>query len=96
MALEILNPVARKVAGQGASAPRLETLEGKLIGLYWNYKGGGDAALKRTDELLQARYPGIKTRMYVGSMGGSNHFLTTDDAQRIAKECAGMIGTTAD
>jgi len=96
MTLHILNPVARRVAEKGTLAPRLPTLHGKFIGLYWNYKGGGDAALKRTDELLRARYPGLTTKMYVGSMGGSNHFLTTDDAKRIAEECEGMIGTTGD
>lgn len=96
MSLRVLNPVAQKVEEKGSSAPRLSKLEGKFIGLYWNYKAGGDAALKRTDELLRARYPGLKTKMYVGTMGGSNHFLTTDDAIRIAKECEGMIGATGD
>ncbi len=96
MILHVLNPVAKKVEVKGRAAPRLQTLDDKLIGLYWNFKAGGDAALKRTEELLKTRYPGIRTKMYVGSLGGSNHFLTTDDAKRIAKECAGMIGTTGD
>ena len=96
MKLQVLNPVAQKLEEQAALAPRLSTLAGKLIGLYWNYKGGGDVALKRADELLKARYPGLTTKMYTGSMGGSNHFLTTDDAKRIAQECAAMLGTTAD
>lgn len=96
MILHVMNPVAKKVEEKSLAAPRLPTLDGKLIGLYWNYKAGGDAALRRTDELLKARYPGVTTKMYVGSLGGSNHFLTTDDANRIAKECAGMIGTTGD
>lgn len=96
MKLEVLNPVAIKIEETASLAPRLSSLEGKSIGLYWNYKGGGDVALRRTEELLKARYSGVRTRMYSGSMGGSNHFLTTEDAKRIAKECAGMIGTTAD
>lgn len=96
MKLHVLNPVAKKVEEKGSAAPRLSRLEGKLIGLYWNYKAGGDAALRRTGELLRARYPGLETKMYVGSLGGSNHFLTTDDAKAIAGECAGMIGATGD
>ncbi len=96
MSLRVLNPVAQKVEEKGSSAPRLSRLEGKSIGLYWNFKAGGDAALKRAGELLKARYPRLDAKIYVGSIGGSNHFLTKDDAKRIAQECAGMIGSTAD
>lgn len=96
MKLQVLNPVAQKVEEKGSSAPRLANLEGKFIGLYWNFKAGGDAALKRVGELLKARYPGVDAKIYTGSLGGSNHFVTTDDAKRIAQECAGMIGSTAD
>ncbi len=96
MKLHVLNPVAGKVQEKAALAPRLKTLEGKFIGLYWNFKAGGDAALKRAGELLKARFPGLDAKIYTGSMGGSNHFLTTDDAKRIAQECAGMVGSTAD
>jgi hypothetical protein len=96
MKLHVLNPVAQKVEEISASAPRLSKLEGKSIGLYWNYKAGGDAALKRAGELLKARYAGLNAKIYVGSIGGSNHFVTKDDAKRIAQECAGMIGSTAD
>lgn len=96
MRLHVLNPVAQKVEEKGSSAPRLQKLEGKHIGLYWNFKAGGDAALKRAGELLKSRFAGLETKLYVGSIGGSNHFLTKDDAKRIAGECAGMIGSTAD
>ena len=96
MKLHVLNPVAQKVEGKGSSAPRLTKLEGKFIGLYWNFKAGGDAALNRAGELLKARYPGLDAKIYVGSMGGSNHFVTTDDAKRIAQECAAVVGSTAD
>jgi hypothetical protein len=96
MRLHVLNPVAQKVEEKGSSAPRLSKLEGKHVGLYWNFKAGGDAALRRAGELLKSRFAGLETKLYVGSIGGSNHFLTKDDAQRIAGECVGMIGSTAD
>jgi hypothetical protein len=96
MKLQVVNPVAEKVEERASLAPRLASLEGKFIGLYWNYKAGGDAALKRAAELLQARFPGLGAKIYTGSLGGSNHLVTTDDAKRIAGECAGMIGSTAD
>ncbi|MBI3918355.1 MAG: hypothetical protein HY322_15275 [Betaproteobacteria bacterium] len=96
MKLHVLNPVAQKVEEKGSLAPRLQSLEGKHIGLYWNFKAGGDAALSRAGELLKSRFAGLETRLYVGSIGGSNHFVTKEDAKRIAGEAVGMIGSTAD
>ena len=96
MKIQVLNPVAQKVEEKGSLAPRLKSLEGKHIGLYWNFKAGGDAALKRAGQLLESRYPGVKTKHYVGSIGGSNHFVTKEDAKKIAGEAVGMIGSTAD
>ena len=96
MRMQVLNPVASKVENKGAAAPRLPNLEGKQVGLFWNYKAGGDAALKRTGDLLKARYAGLSTKMYVGSIGGSGHYLSPDDVKRIARECTAVVGTTAD
>jgi hypothetical protein len=94
--LEVLNPVAQQVKKEGANAPRLARLEGKVIGLYWNHKAGGDSALKRVGELLKARFPGLETRSYVGSIGGSNRFVTENDVKKISQECAAVIATSAD
>ncbi len=97
MKLQVLNPVAQKVESKtGSSAPRLSTFEGKHIGLYWNLKPGGDAALKRAGELLKARYTRLETKIYVGSIGAANRFMTKEDVKRIAQECAAVIGSTAD
>ena len=96
MKLQVLNPVAQKLEEKGSLAPRLKSLEGKHIGLYWNFKAGGDAALRRAGELLKSRFAGLETKLYVGSIGGSNHFVTKEDAKRIAGEAVGMIGSTAD
>ena len=97
MKLQVLNPVARKVESKTrSSAPRLSTLEGKRIGLYWNLKPGGDAALTRAAELLKARYAGLETKMYVGSIGAANRFMTKEDVARISQECSAVIGSTAD
>lgn len=96
MTLNILNPVSQKVEKAGASAPRLSTLAGKHIGLYWNHKPGGDAALQRIEELLKSRYQGVQTKLYVGSMGGAVKSATKEDVARMVEECAAVIGTTAD
>ena len=96
MTLHILHPVAKKVETRGANAARLANLEGKTIALYWNHKSGGDAALKRLGELLRARFPGLKTKDYVGSIGSANRFVTKGDVKRIAEECSAAVGSTAD
>ena len=95
-AWEVLNPVAQQVRKKGANAPRLPKLEGKVIGLYWNFKPGGDAAINRAGELLKNRFPGLETRNYVGSVGGPNRFVSKDDVQKIARECGAVVATTAD
>jgi hypothetical protein len=97
MKLQVLNPVAAKTdKKRTAQSARLPNLEGKVIGLYWNYKPGGDAALKRVAERLKARYAGIETRTYEGSMGSDTRRLTTEGLNRMAAECAAVIGSTAD
>lgn len=96
MTLQVLNPVSDKIEKAGLSAPRLSAFENRLIGLYWNHKPGGDAALKRVDELLKARYPGVRTKTFVGSMGGAVKSATKEDVARMAQECAAVVGTTAD
>jgi hypothetical protein len=96
MSLHVMNPVAQTMEKNGLSATRLPKLEGKHIGLYWNLKPGGDAALKRAGELLKTRYAGLETKIYVGSIGGAARSVTKDDVKRIAQECAAVIGSTAD
>lgn len=96
MRMEVLNPVARVVQQKGASAQRLGTLQGKRVGLYWNQKPGGDAALARAAELLRSRYPHLEFGNYAGSIGGVNRYLTSDDVLRISRECSAVIGSTGD
>jgi hypothetical protein len=96
MPLTVLNPVSRKVENAGASAPRLAALAGKQVGLYWNHKPGGDAALQRVDALLKSRFAGVRTKHYVGSMGGAVKSATKEDVAVMVAECAAVVGTTAD
>jgi hypothetical protein len=96
MMLHVLHPVAHRIERKGLGAPRLAGFEGKTIGLYWNHKPGGDAALRRAGELLRARYPGLETRDYVGSIGSANRYVTPDDVRRISREVSAVIGSTAD
>jgi hypothetical protein len=94
--LEVLNPVARTVERSVQPAQRPRTLEGATIGLSWNMKAGGDAALDRTEELLRARFPGARFRRYTGSVGWLMRHCTAEDADRIASEVHAVVGTTND
>jgi hypothetical protein len=94
--LEILSPVARTVEYSVKPAPRPSDLSGATIGLYWNMKAGGDAALDETERRLRARYPGAKFRRYTGSVGFIMRHCTAEDADRIASEVHAVVGTTAD
>ncbi len=94
--LEILNPVARTVQHSVTPAPRLGDLRGATVGLYWNMKAGGDAALDCTEALLAQRFPGIAFRRYTGSVGWLMRHCTAEDADRIASEVQAVVGTTND
>ena len=94
--LEILNPVAKTVEHSVKPAPRLRDLDGATIGLYWNMKAGGDAALDRTERLLQAKCPEARFRRYTGSVGWLMRHCTAEDADRIAAEVHAVVGTTND
>ena len=94
--LEVRNPVAKVVEHSVEPAPRPRTLDGATIGLYWNMKAGGDAALDRTEALLRERYPRVGFRRYTGSVGFIMRHCTAEDADRIASEVQAVVGTTND
>lgn len=94
--IKVLNPVAPSLESRVDPAPRVGDLEGKRIGLYWNLKTGGDLALRRVEELLQARFPGARFAYYQGEVGHMMRHLTPAGADRIARECDAIVGTTAD
>jgi hypothetical protein len=94
--LEIRSPVATRVEQSVKPAPRVAGLSGLTVGLYWNMKAGGDAALDRTEQLLRERFAGVKFRRYTGSVGFLMRHATADDADRMASEVQAVVGTTAD
>ena len=94
--LEVLNPVATVVEHSEKTAPRLRHLGHATIGLYWNMKAGGDAALDRAEALLQERFPGARFKRYTGSVGWLMRHCTAEDADRIAAEVNAVVGTTND
>ncbi len=94
--LQVVNPQAGTAIEAVGSAPKLSSLGGKTIGLYWNLKAGGDVALGRTAELLGQRFPGTSFKHYLGSVGATLRHATAEDADRVSKECDAVVGTTSD
>ena len=94
--LDIVNPVAARVEFSVKPAARPRDLSDATVGLYWNMKAGGDAALDRTEQRLRERFPGIRFRRYTGSVGFIMRHATADDADRMASEVQAVVGTTAD
>ncbi|MFQ6029407.1 MAG: hypothetical protein ACE5Q6_18170 [Dehalococcoidia bacterium] len=94
--LQVLNPQAATAIPSEALATRVSDLAGKTIGLYWNMKAGGDVALEETAHLLGEGFPGTKFRSFVGSVGATMRHATAEDAERVARECDAVVGTTGD
>jgi hypothetical protein len=94
--LHIVNPQASTAIEAYSPAPRLASLKGKTIGLYWNVKAGGDLALEHTARLVGQSFPDAQFKEYIGSVGATMRHTTAEDADRIARECDAVVGTTAD
>ena len=52
--MEILNPTIADPPPKGRLAPRIDTLDGKVVGYIHGY--GGDRIPRRIDELLSSRF----------------------------------------
>ncbi len=101
MKLQIMSPAAARVDFKVPPAPRLETLEGKTIGLYNNMTGGADVAVNRVAEHLSRRFSNIKFVSYGGnlredrpSLSRGNH-IDEGEASIIAEEVDAMVGAAA-
>src|SRR5262249_10355403 len=98
--MRVFNPMATVVTHQVQPAPRPPSLEGKTVGLVWNLKAGGDVALERVADRLRARVPSARFGPFHGAFGGHRIALVSQidpgEADRIAKQCDVVIGTTAD
>ncbi len=101
MKLQIMSPAADRVDFKVPPAPRLETLEGKTIGLYNNMTGGADVAVNRAAEHIGRRFPNVKFERYGGevrpgrvALSRGNH-IDDEEAALIAGEVDAMIGATA-
>ncbi len=93
--LEVLRPTGADPSQDGSiGAARVNTLEGKKIGLVWNNKDYGDKLLEKVKVLLQERYPTAQFTLYrlkeccVPPPAG--------ELERIAKEVEAVVYTLGD
>lgn len=93
--LEILDPTGEVVsAGKVPFARRLETFQGKSIGLVWNGKPGADRMLDFVEELLHDRFPTVKTCRYVTSNVANR--LKAGELEGIAEKVDAVIYASGD
>ena len=101
MKLQIMSPAAARVDFKVPPAPRLDTLEGKTIGLYNNMTGGADVAVNRVAEHLGRRFSNLRFESYGGNLRDGRPALSRgvhiddDEAGRIATEVDAMVGAAA-
>ena len=79
-------------------SPRLDTLEGKKIGLFANYKRASRAIVAEVEKRLKERYPGIQTSLF--DSRGSNVLETeTENSARFeawAQEVDAVVTAVGD
>jgi len=90
--IEVLNPTASDYGEANSPiAPRLETLEGKVIGLLWNGKPLADVALKTVGAIIKERYPTADLRFFPGTIRFTKELLA-----QATEECDAVITCCAD
>ncbi|MGW2824294.1 UGSC family (seleno)protein [Streptomyces sp. NPDC001443] len=90
--VEVVNPTANKLDSAATPlAPRLDTLNGKVLGLLSNSKPNAEIALRAVAEKIKETYPDLKIRLYAGSIRFDPELL-----RRAIEESDALIGATAD
>ena len=90
--VEVLNPTADAYGHTQLSlAPRLKALDGKTLGLLWNGKARGDAALKLFGSMLKERVPSVEIRFYQGTIRFTRELLN-----QVTEECDAVVTCAAD
>ena len=101
MKLQIMSPAAARVDFKVPPAARLDTLEGKTIGLYNNMTGGADVAVNRVAEHIGRRFSNVRFESYGGNLRDGRPALSRgvhiddEEAGRIAVEVDAMVGAAA-
>lgn len=60
----VVSPLGDQTVKMIPMSPRLKTLEGKTVGMYWNHSFKADITFPVIEEALKSQYPGIKIAPY--------------------------------
>ncbi|MFT4229549.1 MAG: hypothetical protein QM602_04595 [Microbacterium sp.] len=90
--LEVLDPTADKLGSTHTPlAPRLDTFDGKVLGLLSNSKPNAENALYAAANKIKERYPTLEIRLYPGSIR-----FEADLLRQAIEESDALIGCSAD
>ncbi len=80
-------------------APRVKSLEGKKVGLWWNSKSNGDVLLNRIGELLRQKYGNIEIIKFWETDARATNVpleLSPEVLDRMARSADVIIAATGD
>ncbi len=89
---QVVSPLGFEAVRQAGAARRIDSLDGKTVGEFWNGVFKGDLAFPVIRELLKQRYPGLKVIPYTEfpHAPGSDHAASQRERARtmaaLAKE----------
>ena len=97
MIIKVLNPTARPLSVEFEIAPRVDDLNGKVIGLLDNGKPNFDILLDRIEKLLCKRFK-IADVVRVGKGGqvGAGAALPLDQMERLVTKCDAVVNGMGD
>lgn len=96
--IEVLNPTAKAVSVEMEIAPRIDDLNGKVIGFLENGKPNADIFLSRVRELLCQNFKSVEivyTKKSGESTGGSFPF-PADQMEKLAAKCDVVVNGVCD
>lgn len=83
--LEVMNPRSDIAPPPSfAPTPRVKELAGKKVGIYWIGKAGGDNFFDGLEQILNEKYPTVKSIRYKGSF---------DPGEKLAAQMAKEVDT---
>jgi len=95
--IEVLNPTARPLSVETEIAPRIDDLNGKVIGLLDNGKPNFDIFLDRIEKLLCRRFKIAEiVRASKGGQVGAGAALPLDQMERLLTKCDAVVNGMGD
>ena len=96
--IEVLNPTAKAASVEAEIAPRIDDLNGKVIGLLENGKPNADIFLSRVGELLGQNFKSVEI-VYTqkpGESTGGGFPLPAEQMEKLATKCDAVVNGVGD